>query len=311
VEKNAKIYVAGHKGLVGSAIMRILTKLGYTNLAYKTRSELDLRDQQAVKKFFETERPQYVFLAAAKVGGILANVTYPADFIYDNLVIQTNVIHFSHIYGAEKLLFLGSSCIYPRLAPQPIKEEYLLTGLLESTNEPYAVAKIAGLKMCQSYRSQYGANFISAMPTNLYGPNDNFDSENAHVVPALTRKFHEAKINGIPYVEIWGTGAPKREFLYVDDLADAVIFLMDHYNGATPVNIGVGEDMTVRDLAFLIKDVVNYEGEIKFDSSKPDGTPQKLLEVTKIKALGWRPQTDLREGIVLTYKWFCKNFGNV
>jgi len=311
VEKNAKIYIAGHKGLVGSAIMRTLTKLGYINLVYKTSSELDLRNQQAVRKFFEAEKPQYVFLAAAKVGGILANMTYPADFIYDNLAIQTNVIHFSHIYGAKKLLFLGSSCIYPRLAPQPIKEEYLLTGLLEPTNEPYAVAKIAGLKMCQSYRSQYGANFISAMPTNLYGPNDNFDSENAHVVPALIRKFHEAKVNGRPYVEIWGTGAPKREFLYVEDLADALIFLMDHYNEATPVNIGVGEDMTVKDLAFLIKDVVDYGGEIRFDSSKPDGTPQKLLEVTKIKDSGWMPQTDLREGIVLTYKWFCKNFGKI
>jgi GDP-L-fucose synthase len=311
VEKNTKIYVAGHKGLVGSAIMRTLKKLGYTNLVYKTRGELDLRDQQAVREFFEAERPQYVFLAAAKVGGILTNVTYPADFIYDNLAIQTNVIHFSHIYGAKKLLFLGSSCIYPRLAPQPIKEEYLLTGLLEPTNEPYAVAKIAGLKMCQSYRSQYGTNFISAMPTNLYGPNDNFDLENAHVVPALIRKFHEAKVNGRPYVEIWGTGAPRREFLYVDDLADALIFLMDHYNEDTPINIGLGEDMTVRDLAFLIEDVVNYEGEIRFDSSKPDGTPQKLLEVTKIKALGWRSQIDLREGIIMTYEWFCKNFGNV
>lgn len=311
MKKNAKIYVVGHKGLVGSAIMRTLTKLGYINLVYKTSSELDLRNQQAVRKFFEAEKPQYVFLAAAKVGGILANMTYPADFIYDNLAIQTNVIHFSHIYGAKKLLFLGSSCIYPRLAPQPIKEEYLLTGLLEPTNEPYAVAKIAGLKMCQSYRSQYGANFISAMPTNLYGPNDNFDSENAHVVPALIRKFHEAKVNGRPYVEIWGTGAPKREFLYVEDLADALIFLMDHYNEATPVNIGVGEDMTVKDLAFLIKDVVDYGGEIRFDSSKPDGTPQKLLEVTKIKDSGWMPQTDLREGIVLTYKWFCKNFGKI
>jgi GDP-L-fucose synthase len=309
VEKNAKIYVAGHKGLVGSAIMRSLAKLGYTNLVYKTRGELDLRDQQAVKEFFEAEKPHYVFLAAAKVGGILANMTYPADFIYDNLAIQANVIHFSHIYGAKKLLFLGSSCIYPRLAPQPIKEEYLLTGPLEPTNEAYAIAKIAGLKMCQSYRSQFGTNFISAMPTNLYGPHDNFDSENAHVAPALIRKFHEAKINGRPHVEIWGTGAPKREFLYVDDLADALIFLMGHYNEATPVNIGVGEDMTVRDLAFLIKDVVQYEGEIRFDSSKPDGTPQKLLEVSKIRALGWRPQIDLREGMVLTYKWFCKKFG--
>jgi len=311
VEKNAKIYIAGHKGLVGSAIMRTLTKLGYTNLVYKTRGELDLRNQQAVREFFEAERPQYLFLAAAKVGGILANITYPADFIYDNLAIQVNIIHFSHIYGVKKLLFLGSSCIYPRLAPQPIKEEYLLTGLLEPTNEPYAVAKIAGLKMCQSYRSQYGTNFISAMPTNLYGPNDNFDQESAHIIPALIRKFHEAKVNGRPYVEIWGTGAPKREFLYVDDLADALIFLMDHYNEATPINIGVGEDITVRDLAFLIKDVVNYGGEIRFDSSKPDGTPQKLLEVTKIRALGWRSQIDLREGIIMTYKWFCKNFSNV
>ena len=311
MEKNAKIYVAGHRGLVGSAVMQTLKKLGYTNLVFKTRGELDLRDQQAVREFFEAERPHYVFLAAANVGGILDNMTYPADFIYDNLAIQTSVVHFSHIYGVKKLLFLGSSCIYPRLAPQPIKEEYLLTGLLEPTNEPYAVAKVAGLKMCQSYRSQYGANFISAMPTNLYGPNDNFDSENAHVVPALIRKFHEAKVDGRPYVEIWGTGAPRREFLYVDDLADALIFLMNHYNEATPINIGLGEDMTVKDLAFLIKDVIDYRGEIRFDSSKPDGTPQKLLEVTKIKARGWRPQTDLREGIVMTYKWFCKNFGNL
>jgi GDP-L-fucose synthase len=311
VEKNAKIYVAGHKGLVGSAIMRRLTKFDYTNLIYKTRDELDLRDQQAVKEFFEAERPQYIFLAAAKVGGIFANITYPADFIFDNLTIQANVIHTSYVFGVKKLLFLGSSCIYPRLAPQPIKEEYLLTGLLESSNEPYAVAKIAGLKMCQSYRSQYGTNFISAMPTNLYGPNDNFDPENAHVVPALIKKFHEAKVNMRPYVGVWGTGAPRREFLYVDDLADALIFLMDHYNEAMPINIGMGEDITVRDLAFLIKDVVGYEGEVRFDPSKPDGVPRKLLEVKKIRTLGWRPEVDLRKGIILTYKWFCENFGSV
>ena len=311
MEKNAKIYVAGHKGLVGSAIMRRLTKFDYTNLIYKTRDELDLRDQQAVKEFFEAERPQYIFLAAAKVGGIFANITYPADFIFDNLTIQANVIHTSYVFGVKKLLFLGSSCIYPRLAPQPIKEEYLLTGLLESTNEPYAVAKIAGLKMCQSYRSQYGTNFISAMPTNLYGPNDNFDPENAHVVPALIKKFHEAKVNIRPYVEVWGTGAPRREFLYVDDLADALIFLMDHYNEAMPINIGMGEDITVRDLAFLIKDVVGYEGEVRFDPSKPDGVPRKLLEVKKIRTLGWKPEVDLRKGIILTYKWFCENFGSV
>ena len=311
MEKNAKIYVAGHKGLVGSAIMRSLTKFGYTNLIYKTRDELDLRDQQAVNAFFEAERPQYIFLAAAKVGGIFANITYPADFIFDNLTIQANVIHTSYVFGVKKLLFLGSSCIYPRLAPQPIKEEYLLTGLLESTNEPYAVAKIAGLKMCQSYRSQYGTNFISAMPTNLYGPNDNFDPENAHVVPALIKKFHEAKVNMRPYVEVWGTGAPRREFLYVDDLADALIFLMDHYNEAMPINIGMGEDITVRDLAFLIKDVVGYEGEVRFDPSKPDGVPRKLLEVKKIRTLGWKPEVDLRKGIILTYKWFCENFGSV
>lgn len=311
MEKNAKIYVAGHKGLVGSAIMRRLTKFDYTNLIYKTRDELDLRDQQAVKEFFEAERPQYIFLAAAKVGGIFANITYPADFIFDNLTIQANVIHTSYVFGVKKLLFLGSSCIYPRLAPQPIKEEYLLTGLLESSNEPYAVAKIAGLKMCQSYRSQYGTNFISAMPTNLYGPNDNFDPENAHVVPALIKKFHEAKVNMRPYVGVWGTGAPRREFLYVDDLADALIFLMDHYNEAMPINIGMGEDITVRDLAFLIKDVVGYEGEVRFDPSKPDGVPRKLLEVKKIRTLGWRPEVDLRKGIILTYKWFCENFGSV
>jgi GDP-L-fucose synthase len=311
VEKNAKIYVAGHKGLVGSAIMRSLTKLDYTNLIYKTRDELDLKDQHAVIEFFEAKRPQYIFLAAAKVGGIFANITYPADFIFDNLTIQANVIHTSYVFGVKKLLFLGSSCIYPSLAPQPIKEEYLLTGLLESTNEPYAVAKIAGLKMCQSYRSQYGTNFISAMPTNLYGPNDNFDPENAHVVPALIKKFHEAKVNMRPYVEVWGTGAPRREFLYVDDLADALIFLMDHYNEAMPINIGVGEDITVRDLAFLIKDVVGYGGEVRFDPSKPDGVPRKLLEVKKIRTMGWEPEVDLKKGIILTYKWFCENFGNI
>lgn len=311
MEKNAKIYVAGHKGLVGSAIMRSLTKLDYTNLIYKTRDELDLKDQHAVIEFFEAKRPQYIFLAAAKVGGIFANITYPADFIFDNLTIQANVIHTSYVFGVKKLLFLGSSCIYPSLAPQPIKEEYLLTGLLESTNEPYAVAKIAGLKMCQSYRSQYGTNFISAMPTNLYGPNDNFDPENAHVVPALIKKFHEAKVNMRPYVEVWGTGAPRREFLYVDDLADALIFLMDHYNEAMPINIGVGEDITVRDLAFLIKDVVGYGGEVRFDPSKPDGVPRKLLEVKKIRTMGWEPEVDLKKGIILTYKWFCENFGNI
>ena len=306
MEKDAKIYLAGHKGLVGSAILRRLKELGYRNLVFKTKSELDLKDQQKVKKFFQTERPDYVFLAAAKVGGIFANATYPADFIYDNLAIETAVLHFSYLYEVKKALFLGSSCIYPRLAPQPIKEEDLLTGPLEPTNELYAIAKIAGLRMCQAYRRQYGVNFICAMPTNLYGPNDNFDPNNAHVIPALIKKFHDAKVNGESFVEVWGTGSPRREFLYVDDLADAVMFLMEHYNGADPINVGVGEDKTIKELALLIKEVVGYRGEIRFDPSKPDGTPRKLLDVSKISRLGWRPKVKLKEGLIMTYEWFLK-----
>ncbi|MDV3308735.1 MAG: GDP-L-fucose synthase [Cyclobacteriaceae bacterium] len=297
MEKNAKIYVAGHRGMVGSAIMRRLEKEGYRNLVARSSQELDLRDQAAVKAFFESEKPDYVFLAAAKVGGIYANNTYKAEFIHDNLVIQSNIIHQSYLNGVKKLAFLGSSCIYPKFAPQPIKEESLLTGALEPTNEPYAIAKIAGIKMCQAYHDQYGCNYISLMPTNLYGPNDNYDLQNAHVLPALIRKFYEAKVEGKPYVEIWGTGSPRREFLHVDDLADAALFLMLNYDSPEIVNVGTGEDLTIRDLALLIKKCIGYTGELKFNTDKPDGTPRKLLDVSRINKLGWKARIDLEEGI--------------
>jgi GDP-L-fucose synthase len=304
MEKDSKIYVAGHRGLVGSAIVRRLQRAGFGNLVTRTSSELDLRDQQAVAAFFAAEKPDYVFLAAAKVGGILANNTYPAEFIYDNLAIQLNVIHQSYLNGVKKLLFLGSSCIYPKFAPQPMREEYLLDGKLEPTNEPYAIAKIAGIKMCQSYNRQYGTRYISVMPTNLYGPNDNFDLQNSHVLPALIRKFHEAKEKGQPYVEVWGSGTPRREFLHADDLADACLFLMQTYDDSEIVNIGVGEDISIAELAELIREVVGYEGELRFDRSKPDGTPRKLLDVSRLHSLGWQAAIPLREGIEQTYRWY-------
>lgn len=297
MNKDSKIYVAGHRGMVGSAIVRKLKAEGFTNLVLKTSKELDLRDQKAVETFFQTERPEYVFLAAAKVGGIVANNVYRGEFIYENLMIQSNVIHHAHVIGVKKLLFLGSSCIYPKMCPQPIKEEYLLSGYLENTNEPYAIAKIAGLKTAESYRKQYGSNFISAMPTNLYGPNDNYDLQNSHVLPALIRKFHDAKANNIPSVEIWGTGSPMREFLHVDDLADASLFLMQNYEGDQHVNVGTGEDISIKDLALLVKELVGYTGELKFNTDKPDGTPRKLLDVTKIHGIGWKHKINLREGI--------------
>ena len=302
----SKIYVAGHSGLVGSAIMRKLESEGFKNIVTRTFEELDLTDQKATREFFEKERPEYVFLAAAKVGGIQANSVYPADFIYINLMIECNVIKASHEFGVKKLLFLGSSCIYPKMAPQPIKEEYLLSGYLEETNEPYALAKISGMKMCQYFNKQYGTNFISVMPTNLYGPNDNFDLNTSHVLPALIRKFHEAKVNNAPYVEIWGTGTPRREFLYVDDLADACLFLMKNYSGNDFFNVGTGEDVTIRELAELIGEVVGYKGELKFDTSKPDGTPRKLLDVTRIHKAGWRHKTELKRGLEITYSSFLK-----
>jgi GDP-L-fucose synthase len=308
MDKSGKIYVAGHRGLVGSAIVRKLKEKGYNNIVVRDHKDLDLRDQYKTREFFELERPDYVFLAAAKVGGIYANATYPADFIYDNLAIEVNVIKAAYDFGVKKLLFLGSSCIYPKFAPQPIKEEYLLSGYLEPTNEAYAIAKIAGLKMCQYFNQQYGTNYISVMPTNLYGPNDNFDLESSHVLPALIRKFHEAKVNNKPYVEVWGTGSPRREFLYVDDLADACVFLMEEYNGNDVINIGTGEDITIRELAELIKRIVGYNGEIKFDTSKPDGTPRKLLDVSKLRKLGWRHKVSLEEGIYRTYKWFVEEY---
>ncbi|WP_099367016.1 GDP-L-fucose synthase [Sphingobacterium sp. 1.A.4] len=304
MEKQAKIYVAGHRGMVGSAILRKLQELGYENIITRTSGELDLRDQQAVKEFFELEKPDYVFLAAAKVGGIMANNTYRADFIYENLAIQNNVIHFSHENEVKKLMFLGSSCIYPKMAPQPLKEDFLLTGPLEYTNEPYAIAKIAGIKMVESYRLQYGDNYISVMPTNLYGINDNYHPENSHVLPALIRKFHEAKMNNAASVSIWGSGKPLREFMYADDLADACVFLMENYDEEQFVNIGVGEDISIKDLALLIKEVVGFKGELEFDSSKPDGTPRKLMDVGKLKGLGWLPKTSLKEGIALAYEDF-------
>lgn len=302
LEKSAKIFVAGHRGMVGSAIYRKLIKEGFSNIITRTSTELDLRNQQAVTDFFAQEKPDYVFLAAAKVGGIVANNTYRADFLYENLAIQNNVIHQSCVNGVKKLMFLGSSCIYPKLAPQPLKETYLLTGLLEETNEPYAIAKIAGIKMCDAYRAQYGCNFISVMPTNLYGYNDNYHPQNSHVLPALIRKFDEAKRNGSEEVTIWGTGEPMREFLFADDLADACYFLMQNYNEPNLINIGTGEDLTIKDLALMIKDVVGFEGNLTFDTSKPDGTPRKLMDVSKLHSLGWRHQIELEEGLRLAYQ---------
>jgi len=309
MDKSARIYVAGHRGLVGSAIVRKLQADGFTNLILRTSSELDLRDQAAVARFFEEERPEYVFLAAARVGGIVANNSYPAEFIYDNLMIQANIIHHSWKNGVRKLLFLGSTCIYPKLAPQPIKEEYLLTGPLEPTNEAYAVAKIAGITMCQSYNRQYGTTFISAMPTNLYGPHDNFDLETSHVLPALLRKFHEARVAGADRVVVWGTGAPLREFVHVDDVADACLFLMASYGESDIVNIGSGEEITIKELALLIKDIVGFTGELVFDASKPDGTPRKLSDVSRLHGLGWRHRIGLREGVRTTYEWYLQEVG--
>ena len=305
---DAKIYVAGHRGLVGSAIVRNLEEKGYTNIICRTHKELDLTNQEAVRTFFEQEKPEYVFLAAAKVGGIHANNTYPADFIYDNLMIQNNVIKAAHDFEVKKLLFLGSTCIYPKMAPQPIKEEYLLTGALEETNEAYAVAKIAGLEMCKFFKRQYGDNFISCMPTNLYGPNDNFDLKNSHVLPALIRKFHEAKVNNSEAVEVWGTGTPLREFLYVDDMADACVFLMENYDGEQHVNIGTGEEVSIRELAETVKEVVGFDGELVFNTEMPDGTPRKLTTVDKLHGLGWKHKVSLDKGIRLAYNWFLENY---
>jgi GDP-L-fucose synthase len=301
MNKDSKIYIAGHGGMVGSALVRVLEQNGYNNLVLRTSKELNLTDQLAVKEFFESEKPEYVFLAAAKVGGIVANNTYRAEFIYENLMIQNNVLHNSYLSGVKKLMFLGSSCIYPKNAPQPLKEEYLLTGLLEPTNEPYAIAKIAGIKMCEAYRDQYGCNFISVMPTNLYGPNDNYDLNNSHVLPALLRKFIEAKNNGDNSVTLWGTGTPLREFLHVDDLASACLFLMKSYNEKEFLNIGVGEDISILDLAKLVKTIVGFEGEIILDKSKPDGTPRKLMDVSRLNNLGWKANIDLYEGIKKVY----------
>lgn len=305
---DAKIYVAGHRGLVGSAIVRNLEAKGYKNIIFRTHKELDLTNQEAVRTFFEEENPEYVFLAAAKVGGIHANNTYPADFIYDNLMIQNNVIKAAHDFKVKKLLFLGSTCIYPKMAPQPIKEEYLLTGSLEETNEAYAVAKIAGLEMCKFFKRQYGDNFISCMPTNLYGPNDNFDLKNSHVLPALIRKFHEAKVNNSEAVEVWGTGTPLREFLYVDDMADACVFLMENYDGEQHVNIGTGEEVSIRELAETVKEVVGFDGELVFNTDMPDGTPRKLTTVDKLHGLGWKHKISLDKGIKLAYNWFLENY---
>jgi GDP-L-fucose synthase len=306
LEKESKVYVAGHRGMVGSAIVRKLTSLGYTNLITRTSAELDLRNQQQVFDFFAIEKPEYVFLAAAKVGGIVANNTYRADFLYENLAIQNNIIHSSYLNQVKKLMFLGSSCIYPKLADQPLKESYLLSGYLEPTNEPYAIAKIAGIKMCEAYRAQYGCNFISVMPTNLYGTNDNYDLVNSHVLPAMIRKFHEAKEKGASQMTLWGTGSPMREFLHADDLAEACLFLMEHYNDSTLVNIGTGEDVTIKNLAAIVKQIVGFQGEIVWDSTKPDGTPRKLMDVSKLHGLGWHHKITLEDGIKLAYQDFLK-----
>lgn len=308
MNKNSKIYVAGHRGLVGSAIVRNLEEKGFNNIICRTHKELDLTNQNEVRRFFEEERPEYVFLAAAKVGGIHANNTYPADFIYENLMIQNNVIKAAHDFEVKKLLFLGSTCIYPKMSPQPIKEDYLLTGSLEETNEAYAVAKIAGLEMCKFFKRQYGDNFISCMPTNLYGPNDNFDLKNSHVLPALIRKFHEAKVNNSEVVEVWGTGKPLREFLYVDDMADACVFLMENYDGEQHVNIGTGVEVSIRELAETVKEVVGFEGELVFNTDMPDGTPRKLTTIDKLNGLGWKHEVDLNNGIRMAYEWFLENY---
>ncbi len=306
METTSNIYIAGHRGMVGGAIMRHLEQTGYANLIYRTSTELDLRNQQAVEDFFRTDRPEYVFFAAAKVGGILANNTYRADFLYENLIMEANVIHAAYKYQVKKLLFLGSSCIYPKLAPQPLKEEYLLTGPLEPTNEPYAIAKIAGIKLCETYRDQYGCDFISAMPTNLYGIGDNYHPNNSHVLPALIRRFHEAKEDNKPSVTIWGSGSPKREFLYSEDLAEACVYLMNTYSERELINIGTGDDLSIRELAELIKEIVGYEGILEFDPSKPDGTPRKLMDVAKLHNLGWKHNTSLKEGIALAYQDFLQ-----
>ena len=308
---DSRIYVAGHRGLAGSAITRALQARGFSNILTRSSCELDLRDQAATRAFFEAQRPEYVFLAAARVGGILANATEPAQFLFDNVMIAANVIDAAHAAGVKKLLNLGSSCIYPRLAPQPLREDHLLTGALEPTNRAYAVAKIAAIELCDSYRAQYGSDFISAMPTNLYGPGDNFDLQSSHVLPALLRKTIEAKAAGAPSVEIWGSGSPLREFLYVDDLAEACVFLMEHWSEAGPINVGTGRDISIRDLALLIQDVVGFEGEMAFDASKPDGTPRKLLDVSRLEAAGWRAQTPLRQGIEQTLAWHEENHGHV
>jgi GDP-L-fucose synthase len=308
MDKTSKIFIAGHRGMVGSAIFRKLNREGYSNLVTRTSSELDLKNQQAVADFFTKEKPEYVFLAAAKVGGIIANDTFRADFLYENLSIQNNVIHQSYLNGVKKLLFLGSSCIYPKHAPQPLKEEYLLTGLLETTNEPYAIAKIAGIKMCEAYRAQYGCNFISVMPTNLYGYNDNYHLQNSHVLPALIRKFHEAKLGSAEHVTILGTGSPRREFLFSDDLANACYFLMHNYNEAGMINVGTGEDLTIKDLALLIQKIIGFEGDLIFDLSRPDGTPRKLLDVSKLHSKGWKHEIKLEEGIRMVYNDFILNY---
>ncbi|TAA72294.1 GDP-L-fucose synthase [Planococcus salinarum] len=307
MEYNSKIYVAGHRGLVGSAIVRKLREKGYNNLIYRTSKELDLTDRKQVDQYFQEEKPEYVILAAAKVGGILANNDYPAVFIRDNLMIQTNVIDAAYQNDVKKLVFFGSTCIYPKYTAQPMKEHSILTGELEKTNEPYAIAKIAGIKMCESYNRQFGTDYISLMPTNLYGPNDNFDLENSHVVPALIRKFHEAKINSVPNVEVWGTGLPKREFIYVDDLADATIHLINNYSGNDIVNIGCGKDISIKELAEKIKTIVKYQGEIIYNSEKPDGTPRKLVDVTRLNALGWEASISLNKGLKMTYDWYLEN----
>lgn len=307
MNKDSRIFIAGHRGLVGSAIVRALQVQGFTNLILKTRQELDLTDQHAVAEFFAQEKPEYVFLAAAKVGGIMANKTYPADFIYSNLMVQTNVIHNAYVYNAKKLLFLGSSCIYPKFCPQPIKEEYLLTSELESTNKAYAIAKITGIVECQSYNEQYGTNFISLMPTNLYGPHDNFNLENSHVMPAMIRKFHDAKKSNSQQVVLWGTGSARREFLHVDDLADAALFLMKNYHDSAIINVGTGEDIEVKELAEKVRKAVGCKSEIVWDTEKPDGTPRKLLDVTKLHSLGWKHQIPLDEGITAAYQWFTEN----
>lgn len=311
MDTQAKILIAGHNGLVGSEIVRTLQERGYSNLVWRSSKELDLREQAAVDHFFATERPEYVFLAAAKVGGIQANNVYRAEFLYDNLMIEANIIHSAYRHSAKKLLFLGSSCIYPKLCPQPMKEEMLLTGFLEPTNEPYAIAKIAGLKLCENYCRQYGVNFISAMPTNLYGINDNFDLANSHVLPALIRKVHEAKVNGSPTVTVWGTGEPLREFLFVDDLADALIFLMNEYDRPEFINVGTGEEISIKELAQTIQTVVGFDGDLVFDTSKPDGTPRKLLDVSRLQELGWQAKTDLKTGIEKTYAWFLDHLDTI